>query len=450
MKILKILTIMFLIFFGSQSNLSAMRNPADELLFNIAQNAVLNGYIDIIEGFLRINFNFNQTNNNGWTLLTLAILNGHTDIVQLLLEKGVNPNQINDAGSTPLMIAAKNGHTDIVHILLNRGVDPNQPGYNGNTSLMIAAQDGHINVVQLLLDRDANPNQQNDDGNTPLIVGMNKNHANIIRLLLQKGADPNQTNKFGRTATLRTGWHKRLERNETLSSWYLKNSPYSMSFLNLFESKELADTNLPHGLKAHRAILTARLEKWTTTKLEETLELMNKEEAEAFLFWIYTGMTQEAGQKELIAKTCRDLNIDYLAKTGPVGFINDMQRLYNRKEYTYNKEAGNFTVVLGKRKIVEYKAIPAQKRHPHKAILVARSDFFRGMFLFQSPEDNSNQVRDRSGLSLIAFNALMEFIYTSKITNLTQEISNELLEEMAALFFQLPEGELEEYLEQVI
>ena len=46
-----------------------------------------------------------------------------------------------------------------------------------------------------------------------------------------------------------------------------------------------------------------------------------------------------------------------------------------------------------------------------------------------------NRVIDLSRLSFTAFNTLLEFIYTGQISNLTQEISNELLEEMAVLFF---------------
>lgn len=223
---------------------------------------------------------------------------------------------------------------------------------------------------------------------------------------------------------------KIIRANETLISWYLKNHlSYYNSFLRLFKYKELIDVDLPHGLGANLNILRVRigLPLIDNQRLQTALDRATKEESEVFLQWIYTGITNN---QEVIKEFCTKLGINFNAKNSISSFIRDIRFLYEIRN-----ETGNFKI------IVDGTEIPV-----HRVILVARSNMFRNMLL--NVTVHSNQVTDRSGLSLPAFNALIEFIYTGQITNLTQDISNELLEKMAAPYFQLPEGELEKYLER--
>ena len=115
-----------------------------------------------------------------------------------------------------------------------------------------------------------------------------------------------------------------------------------------------------------------------------------------------------------------------------IEFQKEMQALYDSRS-----ESGDFTI------IVDGTGIKV-----HKAILVARSNRFRDMFL--NTRDISNQVTDVSGLSLLAFNALIEFIYTGLISNLTTEVAEDLLYINVTEYYQLRNRNFEPYLQDFL
>ena len=63
-------------------------------------------------------FDINEKDEAGNTLLSMAVRNNCSSIVEFLLRDGANPNMPNNTGTTPLMIARKNKNEDIIHQLL--------------------------------------------------------------------------------------------------------------------------------------------------------------------------------------------------------------------------------------------------------------------------------------------------------------------------------------------
>ena len=63
-------------------------------------------------------FDINEKDEAGNTLLSMAVRNNCSSIVEFLLRDGANPNMPNNTGTTPLMIARENKNEDIIHQLL--------------------------------------------------------------------------------------------------------------------------------------------------------------------------------------------------------------------------------------------------------------------------------------------------------------------------------------------
>ena len=96
-----------------------------------------------------------------------------------------------------------------------------------------------------------------------------------------------------------------------------------------------------------------------------------------------------------------------------------MQILFESRE-----ETGDFIIIVN-----------GEKLKCHKTILQARSGLFRNMFL--NVQDESNEVKDYSGLSPKAMIKVLEFMYTGNMSNVTEEIKKELEELNYLEYFQI-------------
>ena len=349
--------------------------------------------------------------------------------VREFLNMGTDPNIRYDGGYSPLVHSINNKNIEMVRLFLEAGADPNAGVPGRWTAIMHAAQKGLVDIVELLLDNGAYPHIKNSFGFTALDYAVLRGHINVITSILNR--------PFDEEVEVPVYW-----------TWNSRNNSlfYARSFSNFFKSRELTDINLPHDIKANRTILMARIGERTFDRLREALARMSKKKAEDFLLWIYTGHIKR-GELKLVINTCNYIGIDlvsFVSKSGLSGFENDMKTLYNSR-----KVSGDFTIIVSRNKLLGFNIFPPAEIRVHKAILSARSNMFR--YLFLGSNDTSNQLIDReSGLSLPAMHALIEFIYTGKISYLGRKIANELLSSDAGEFFQLPEGELEEYLEVFI
>jgi ankyrin repeat protein len=77
-------------------------------------------FYDLLESNEKNNheFDINEKNEAGDTLLSMAVRNNCSSIVEFLLRDGAKTDIANNTGITPLMIAKENKNEDIIHQLL--------------------------------------------------------------------------------------------------------------------------------------------------------------------------------------------------------------------------------------------------------------------------------------------------------------------------------------------
>lgn len=115
-------------------------------------------------------WNIDQCNNRGETLLVLAAISGNLAIVKELLDKGASPDQKDNYGNTALHFASWYGYKVIVEALLRAGANTSLLGPNGLTAFDCARQRGFSEIIALFYT--INPDQSgasiplNDSDNT--------------------------------------------------------------------------------------------------------------------------------------------------------------------------------------------------------------------------------------------------------------------------------------------
>lgn len=71
----------------------------------IQSNYVLDHGTVYVDGYERLTFHINKTDEHGNTMLSLACQNGNVKIAKYLVAKGANPNAQNVSGQTPAHFA---------------------------------------------------------------------------------------------------------------------------------------------------------------------------------------------------------------------------------------------------------------------------------------------------------------------------------------------------------
>ncbi len=95
---------------------------------------------------------------------------GDQEVIDLFVRANFNVNMVDADGAPPLIFALKRGLTIIAQILLSAGADPNAKDRLGLTPLLIAcgkATEGYKNTVEMLLKKGAHINVRDPLGNTP-------------------------------------------------------------------------------------------------------------------------------------------------------------------------------------------------------------------------------------------------------------------------------------------
>ncbi|KAJ8253454.1 hypothetical protein GJAV_G00213130, partial [Gymnothorax javanicus] len=118
----------------------------------------------------------------------------------LISKEDYNLDQEDSSGMSLIMLAAAGGQDDILRLLIRRRVKVNGRQKNGTTALMHAAEKNFLTTVAILLEAGAHVNARTLGGETALMKACKRGNTDVVRLLLEQGADCNILSKHQNNA----------------------------------------------------------------------------------------------------------------------------------------------------------------------------------------------------------------------------------------------------------
>ncbi|KAJ5070960.1 cyclin-dependent kinase inhibitor 2c-related [Anaeramoeba ignava] len=337
------------------------------------------------------------------------------EIIELLLKYGATPKITNDVeilflqififSDTPLHLACiHKSNNETIRLLIKFGAVVNS--WNFNTPLHIAVFNNiSTQSIRLLIDSQS-------EGLTPLHLACLHARYETVLVLLDCGADMNIKDK-GKIPL------DYAENNLITQKIFQAHQSIVEDFRQLFLRQEFCDLEiktLNGSVFAHEIIIKCRIGKSQMKKFTTFFETFEKPQVVKFIEFLYTGELKET-EKEIITSISERIQLqNFQRKLGKKGLIKDLTKLY------FDEASKDFEV------IVENVSLKI-----HKVILLARSDLYRGMFLYVS--DPSNKVTDQSGRSIDSIKALFQFLYTDTIKDCSESVIEELKD--ASDYYQL-------------
>ncbi|KAM5288397.1 M-phase phosphoprotein 8 [Ctenodactylus gundi] len=135
-------------------------------------------------------------------LLRDAVKNGDYITVKVALNSSeeYNLDQEDSSGMTLVMLAAAGGQDDLLRLLITKGAKVNGRQKNGTTALIHAAEKNFLTTVAILLEAGAFVNVQQSSGETALMKACKRGNSDIVRLVIECGADCNILSKHQNSA----------------------------------------------------------------------------------------------------------------------------------------------------------------------------------------------------------------------------------------------------------
>ncbi|XP_014442632.1 M-phase phosphoprotein 8 [Tupaia chinensis] len=135
-------------------------------------------------------------------LLRDAVKNGDYITVKVALnsDEEYNLDQEDSSGMTLVMLAAAGGQDDLLRLLITKGAKVNGRQKNGTTALIHAAEKNFLTTVAILLEAGAFVNVQQSNGETALMKACKRGNSDIVRLVIECGADCNILSKHQNSA----------------------------------------------------------------------------------------------------------------------------------------------------------------------------------------------------------------------------------------------------------
>ncbi|XP_028643172.1 M-phase phosphoprotein 8 isoform X2 [Grammomys surdaster] len=145
---------------------------------------------------------FIETNRIPSNLLRDAVKNGDYIAVKVALNSNeeYNLDQEDSTGMTLVMLAAAGGQDDLLRLLITKGAKVNGRQKNGTTALIHAAEKNFLTTVAILLEAGAFVNVQQSNGETALMKACKRGNSDIVRLVIECGADCNILSKHQNSA----------------------------------------------------------------------------------------------------------------------------------------------------------------------------------------------------------------------------------------------------------
>ncbi|XP_033265201.1 M-phase phosphoprotein 8 isoform X9 [Orcinus orca] len=158
---------------------------AEAIPSNVLRDAVKNGDYITVKFALNSSeeYNLDQEDSSGMTLVMLAAAGGQDDLLRLLLKKGAKVNGRQKNGTTALIHAAEKNFLTTVAILLEAGAFVNVQQSNGETALMKACKRGNSDIVRLVIECGADCNILSKHQNSALHFAKQCNNVLVYDLL---------------------------------------------------------------------------------------------------------------------------------------------------------------------------------------------------------------------------------------------------------------------------
>ncbi|XP_070376423.1 M-phase phosphoprotein 8 isoform X4 [Equus asinus] len=159
--------------------------PSADAIPNLLRDAVKNGDYITVKVALNSNeeYNLDQEDSSGMTLVMLAAAGGQDDLLRLLIRKGAKVNGRQKNGTTALIHAAEKNFLTTVAILLEAGAFVNVQQSNGETALMKACKRGNSDIVRLVIECGADCNILSKHQNSALHFAKQCNNVLVYDLL---------------------------------------------------------------------------------------------------------------------------------------------------------------------------------------------------------------------------------------------------------------------------
>lgn len=154
-------------------------------------HALTQGNREVIDLFIRANFNVHQQDDLGTPPLLIALKLGYTVIAKILLNAGVDVNEKDRLGLAPLLVACGKptvGYKDVAATLIRKGAYVNVRDALGHTPLLLALSGGNPDIAELLIEKGADLSVYNRKQQTPLMLAQAASDTKLVDLLLGKGA----------------------------------------------------------------------------------------------------------------------------------------------------------------------------------------------------------------------------------------------------------------------
>lgn len=128
--------------------------------------AIESGQVVVVDEIVNnYEYNINQVDTNGRSLLQDAVILGHEDIIKILIDKGINPNIIDSHGKNVAFDAVAYGDDKILDKVLNiKGIDLNIKDNTGRTILHQKTTLDNDRLATKLLRYGADPTISDPDG----------------------------------------------------------------------------------------------------------------------------------------------------------------------------------------------------------------------------------------------------------------------------------------------
>ncbi|XP_050999135.1 M-phase phosphoprotein 8 [Acomys russatus] len=160
-------------------------STTNKITSNMLRDAVKNGDYIAVKVALNSNeeYNLDQEDSSGMTLVMLAAAGGQDDLLRLLITKGAKVNGRQRNGTTALIHAAEKNFLTTVAILLEAGAFVNAQQSNGETALMKACKRGNSDIVSLVIEWGADCNILSKHQNSALYFAKQCNNVLVYELL---------------------------------------------------------------------------------------------------------------------------------------------------------------------------------------------------------------------------------------------------------------------------